>query len=113
MLFVQTLAQRQANLAKARAARSLRAQMLGRIRLGEMTLTEVFSQVSEDTAGVAAKTRLGQLLKSIPNVGPVRIQQLVSELGVDERLRIGRLGLRQRQGVIDMVETWQKPPATS
>lgn len=91
--------QREAALAKAAEARRARTEMLEALKSGQTSLADIFGR-SDD---VARKTRVTQVLKALPGYGPAKVTKLMSEVGVDEKRRVGGLGEQQRRALIEAV----------
>ena len=87
--------QRQAALRKAAEARRARTQLLEEVRSGRKTLSQVLEAAKDDP--IAAKTKVSQLLRAVPGLGPAKVGALMDDVGVDANRRVGGLGDRQRQ----------------
>jgi len=89
--------QREQALAKAAAARQERAELKGRLKRGEITLTEVIYTEDE----VIARMKVSEVLGSLPGVGKVRAGQIMQRCGIAEGRRIRGLGSVQRAALED------------
>ncbi|MDH2392711.1 MULTISPECIES: integration host factor, actinobacterial type [Streptomyces] len=93
--------QRKAALAKAAEARRARTQLLESLRSGKKKLSQVLKKAQDDP--VVGKTKVSQLLRAIPGMGPAKVTALMDEIGIDDNRRAGGLGDRQRQELIQKV----------
>lgn len=90
--------QRQAALAKAGAARRLRAELKDKLKMGSTSLPELFSMA--DTDETVAKMKVLTVLESLPGLGKVKARRLMEELGISETRRIRGLGSQQRETLL-------------
>jgi transposase len=90
---ILTPEQRQAALAKAAAARKLRAEVKNRLKHSGATLAEVISESRANE--VIAKLRVIDLLQSMPGVGKVRAREIMSRIGIADSRRLRGLGANQ------------------
>lgn len=90
--------QRQAALAKAAAARQLRAEVKNRLKNSGASLSEVIaeSKVNE----VIAKLRVVDMLQSMPGVGKVRAHEIMQRVGIADSRRLRGLGANQISALI-------------
>ncbi|MGH3599977.1 MAG: integration host factor, actinobacterial type [Pseudonocardiaceae bacterium] len=91
--------QRQEALRLAAAARSARKQLLDAIAHGEQTIPAVLDRAKIDP--IVGKTKLAQLLKSLPGYGPAKVTALMEQTGIVASRRAAGLGDRQRQALCD------------
>jgi hypothetical protein len=91
--------QRSQALAKAAAARTARKQLLDEVKAEKLSLADVLE--SADSDGLVKKTKILAIVKALPGVGVVRAAQLLENAQVDPARRVGGLGARQRQALID------------
>ena len=89
--------QRAAALQKAAEARTARAEIKARLKMGSMTLTEA---LDSDDSNVG-KLKVVSMLESLPGVGKVRARRLMEELDISESRRLRGLGDNQRQRLLD------------
>ncbi len=89
--------QRQAALAKAGEARRKRAELKHKIKLGNISLKELFAQAGDD---VVAKTKVLAVLESLPGVGKVKARRTMDEIGIAESRTIKGLGTQQREALL-------------
>ena len=90
--------QRQAALAKAAAARRQRAEVKEKLKMGSLTLHELFEQGDRDET--LAKLKVVSVLESLPGVGKVRARRLMQELDISESRRLRGLGRNQREALL-------------
>src|SRR5436190_19423111 len=89
--------QRQAALQKAAAARRQRAELKEKLKMGSMTLKELFDQAERDE--VVGKTKVLAVLESLPGLGKVKARRLMEEVGISETRRVQGLGANQRDSL--------------
>jgi hypothetical protein len=94
--------QRAAALEKAAAARKARAEIKERLKMGSMTLPELFEQaVGNDTIG---KMKVLAVLESLPGLGKVKARRLLEECEVSETRRVQGLGRNQRDKLLESLK---------
>lgn len=92
-------AQREAALAKAAEARRARAELKDKLKMGSLTLAELFGQAGEsDTVG---KMKVLAVLESLPGVGKVRARKVMQEIGIADTRRVRGLGDQQRKALLE------------
>ena len=84
--------QRARALAKAAEARSARSTLLADVKAGTVKPEQVFGRDDD----VAKKTRVAQVLRSLPGYGPAKVTALLAAAGIDEKRRVGGLTAAQR-----------------
>lgn len=89
--------QRAAALAKAAEARRARAEMLEALKSGSVSLADVLDRTDE----VARRTKVAQVLKALPGYGPAKVAKLMTDADVDEKRRVGGLGVQQRRKLVE------------
>src|ERR687891_2117720 len=94
--------QRQAALEKAAAARRQRAEVKEKLKMGSLTLRELFEQGDRDDT--LAKLKVVSVLESLPGVGKVRARRLMEELDISESRRLRGLGRNQRDALLARFE---------
>jgi hypothetical protein len=87
-----------ANLKKGIEDRQWRATVKRRLKTGEIDLHEVLKQASDDQ--VIARTRVLEILESMPQVGPVRARRLMERLDISPSRRLRGLGVNQRERLL-------------
>jgi hypothetical protein len=90
--------QRQAALEKAAAARRQRAEVKDKLKMGSLSLRDLFEQGDRDE--VLAKLKVVSVLESLPGVGKVRARRLMQELDISESRRLRGLGRNQREALL-------------
>ena len=84
--------QRQEALKKAAAARTARKELRDAI-------PSVLGRAKSDA--VVGKTKVADLLKSLPGYGPAKVTALLEQTGIDASRRAAGLGDRQKQALLD------------
>ncbi|MBP7929544.1 MAG: integration host factor [Acidimicrobiia bacterium] len=90
--------QRQAALEKAAVARRERAVVKEKLKMGSLTLTELFDE-SDDNETIA-KLKVLTVLESMPGLGKVKARRLLETLGISESRRVRGLGTKQREALL-------------
>ncbi len=90
--------QRQDALAKAAEARQVRAEVKKRLKLGVLSLAELFDHAERDE--VVAKLKVVSVLESLPGVGKVRARKIMEQLDIAETRRLRGVGARQRAALL-------------
>jgi hypothetical protein len=95
--------QRQQALEKAAAARRQRAEVKDKLKIGSLSLQELFDQADlRDTSGeMLAKLKVVSVLESLPGVGKVRARNIMKELEISESRRLRGLGANQRKALLE------------
>lgn len=93
-----TPSQRAKALEKAAARRKERSSLLAELKDGSLTLEEVMKREDQ----VVTRTPVRSLLQALPGIGRVRAGQLLRDVGISEHRRIGGLGTRQRQRLLEL-----------
>ncbi len=91
-------AKRDEALAKARAARTLRAELKQMLKSGEVGLVEVLDRAGDVDA--LAKMRVAELVESMPAYGKVKARRLMESLGIAPSRRLQGLGSKQRDALV-------------
>ena len=91
--------ERAAALEKAARVRRERAEVKRNLKRGAMTLPDVLAFAAGDE--VIAKTRVSDLVQSMPGVGKVRAAQILERLGIADSRRVRGLGQNQRQALME------------
>jgi hypothetical protein len=95
--------QRAAALEKAAAARKARAELKEKLKMGSVTLTELFdSAAGNDTVG---KMKVLAVLESLPGLGKVKARRLLEECEISETRRIQGLGRNQRDKLLEKLDS--------
>lgn len=90
--------QRAAALKKAAEARRARAEVKELLKMGSLTLQDVFDRADEDD--IIAGTKVASVLQSVPGLGKIKAKRLMEELSIAENRRIRGLGSRQREALL-------------
>jgi hypothetical protein len=91
--------QRQAALDKAAAARRQRAELKEKLKMGSISLNELFDQAQGDET--IGKTKVLAVLESLPGLGKVKARRLMEKVGISESRRIQGLGEQQRRKLLE------------
>lgn len=86
------------------AARRARAAVKNDIASRRRSALEVARAAWADPALPEAGMRVRELLTSIPGLGPIRAARAMQELKIAEAKRVGGLGRRQRERLVDWLE---------
>jgi len=94
--------QRTAALEKAAKARRQRAEVKDKLKIGSLSLQELFDQadLKDETAGILAKLKVVSVLESLPGVGKVRARNIMRELEISDSRRLRGLGANQRKALL-------------
>ncbi len=90
--------QRRAALAKAADARRARAEIKEQLKMGSITLRELFPRAGDDD--IVAKMKVVAVLESLPGVGKVKARRTMEEIGISETRRVRGLGDQQRAALL-------------
>lgn len=88
--------QRADALKRAAEARTARAEIKARLKMGSMTLAEA---LDSDDPNVL-KLKVVSLLESLPGVGKVKARKLMDEIGIADNRRVQGLGAQQRESLL-------------
>lgn len=91
--------ERTAALAKAAAARRRRAEVKEQLKVGALSLSELFAQAANDET--LAKLKVLSMLESMPQTGKVKARRIMSELDISESRRVRGLGENQRRRLLE------------
>lgn len=91
--------QRQAALAKAAAARRLRAELKEKLKMGSTSLEELFDMAAKDE--IVGKMKVLSVLESLPGLGKVKARRTLEECEISETRRIQGLGVNQRRKLFE------------
>jgi uncharacterized protein YbjT (DUF2867 family) len=84
-------------LAKAAEARRQRAELKEKLKMGSLTLSELFESADE----TIKKMKVLAVLESLPGLGKVKARRIMGEIGISETRRVGGLGANQRKALLD------------
>ena len=98
-------ARRQA-LEKAAEARRVRAELKHQLKAGEIDFAEVLTRADKNDAmgEVVGKTKVSDILESLPRVGKVRARKLMEKLDISPSRRVRGLGANQREKLMRAFE---------
>jgi hypothetical protein len=91
--------QRAAALEKAAAARKARAELKEKLKMGSLTLLELFDQAAGND--IVGKMKVLAVLESLPGLGKVKARRLMEECEISETRRVQGLGANQRKKLLD------------
>lgn len=91
-------ARRDEALARAQAARTLRAEVKQMLKSGEVRLDELLAR-AEDVEALA-KMRVQEVIEAMPAHGKVKARRIMDRLGIAPTRRLRGLGGRQRQALL-------------
>lgn len=89
--------QRAAALEKAKEARSKRADIKNRLKMGSLSLKEA---LDSDDVNVG-KLKVVSLLESLPGVGKVKARKVMEDIGIADNRRVQGLGTQQRNALLE------------
>ena len=90
--------QRQAALEKAAHARRVRAEAKEKLKMGSLTLKELFELGDNDE--IIGKLKVVSVLESLPGVCKVRARKTMEELEISDSRRVRGLGRNQREALL-------------
>lgn len=91
--------QRAAALEKAAEARRVRAELKERLKRGGTDLSQVLADAEDNE--ILGKMKVSALLESLPKVGKVKAQEIMTELEIAPTRRVRGLGDRQRKALLE------------
>lgn len=96
---VLTPEQRAAALKKAAEARTARAELKEKLKMGSLGLSDALAQA--DSNDVIGKLKVLSLLESLPGVGKVKARRIMEEIEIAENRKVRGLGANQRQALLE------------
>lgn len=93
--------QRQAALEKAKEVRIARAAVRDDLKSGRMSPAEAFSRIDDPIIG---RIKVSAFIRSIPGFGAAKADKIMAELGIMENRRLGGLGARQRESLLERLQ---------
>jgi hypothetical protein len=98
--------QRQRALEKAGAARRQRAEVKDKLKMGALSLGELFDATDrgDESGNMLAKLKVVSVLESLPGVGKVNAKRLLKGLDISEGRRLGGVGDKQRERLLRVVD---------
>jgi hypothetical protein len=91
--------QREQALAKAAAARRARAELKEKLKMGSVTLAELFADAATDEHIGGMKVLA--VIESLPGVGKVKARRTMEEIGIADTRRVRGLGEQQKRALLD------------
>ncbi len=85
-------------LQKAQQIRSQRMEVRNQLKAGKLTLSDILANPENE---VYAKMRVKYLLESLPQIGKITAQKIMTEIGIDEARRVQGLGNRQKTQLLE------------
>ncbi len=107
--------ERAAAAARGVAARQVRAGVRAGLSTGELSVRDVLrdAQGLDERGRALARMRVVDLLSSVRGIGPVRAGVLMERVGIAANRRLGGLGPRQRDGMVEVLEARRRQPGTA
>lgn len=99
MLPEMTDEQRAAALARAGEARRVRAEIKHLLKTGSLTFTDVLERA--DANDLVAGTKVKAIVVSMPGMGKVSTERLLSEIGIADGRTLRGLGKNQREQLVE------------
>jgi hypothetical protein len=98
--------QRQRALEKAGAARRQRAEVKDKLKMGALSLGELFDATDrgDESGNMLAKLKVVSVLESLPGVGKVNAKRLLKGLDISDGRRLGGVGDKQRERLLRVVD---------
>jgi hypothetical protein len=98
--------QRQRALEKAGAARRQRAEVKEKLKIGSLSLGELFqaTDLGDESGNMLAKLKVVSVLESLPGVGKVNAKRLLKGLDISDGRRLGGVGDKQRERLLRVVD---------
>ncbi len=93
--------QRDAALAKAGEVRRARSELKSLVKMGSISLVELFERAETDD--VVGKTKVLAAAESLPGVGKVRARRALEEAGIADNRRLAGLGRNQRAKLLELL----------
>ena len=89
--------QRAEALKKAGLARTARAEIKARLKMGSLSLAEVLDSADEN----ARRLKVSAVLESLPGVGKKKARVVMEEIGIADNRRVQGLGAQQRAALLE------------
>lgn len=93
--------QRAAALVKAGEARTARAEIKARLKMGSMTLAEAL----ESDDGNVGKLKVVSMLESLPGVGKVKARRVMEDVEIADNRRVQGLGRQQKFKLLEILDS--------
>ncbi len=91
--------QRMDALAKAALARTARAEIKARLKMGSMSLADA---LASDDVNVG-KLKVVSLLESLPGVGKVKARKIMEDVEIADNRRVQGLGTQQKAKLLELL----------
>ena len=91
---ILTPEQRTAALKKAAEARTARAELKEKLKMGSVTLADALAKADSDD--VIGNMRVLAMLEALPGVGKVKARRLMADIEIAENRKVRGLGPKQR-----------------
>jgi DNA uptake protein ComE-like DNA-binding protein len=98
---VLTPEQRTAALKKAAEARTARAELKEKLKMGSVTLAEALAKADSDD--VIGNMRVLAMLEALPGVGKVKARRLMQDIEIAENRKVRGLGPKQRVALLEQL----------
>jgi hypothetical protein len=98
---VLTPEQRTAALKKAAEARTARAELKEKLKMGSVTLAEALAKADSDD--VIGNMRVLAMLEALPGVGKVKARRLMEDIEIAENRKVRGLGPKQRTALLEQL----------
>ncbi len=80
----------------------MRAELKEKLKMGSVTLSELFDQADDETI---AKMKVLAVLESLPGLGKVKARRTMDDIGIAETRRVQGLGANQRKSLLDRLSS--------
>jgi hypothetical protein len=98
---ILTPEQRTAALKKAAEARTARAELKEKLKMGSVTLAEALAKADSDD--VIGNMRVLAMLEALPGVGKVKARRLMADIEIAENRKVRGLGPKQRIALLEQL----------
>ena len=92
--------QRAAALKRAAEMRAARAEYLGRVKSGEVSITDALEAGKGDP--VVGRIKAKRLLMALPGIGASKAQSAMTAIGIAESRRVAGIGQRQAEKLVEL-----------
>lgn len=92
--------QRAVALKRATEMRAARAEYLGRVKSGDVSITDALKAGKGDP--IVGRIRAKRLLMALPGVGAAKVQNAMTAIGIAESRRVAGIGQRQAEKLIEL-----------
>lgn len=90
--------QRQAALDKAKETRAARASIRADLKAGRLPPAEAIARIDDPVVG---RIKVSTFIRSLPDFGKAKAEKVMAEMGIMENRRLGGLGPRQREALLE------------